>query len=245
MNALTLYPALNTSSNPLSISWRGTPRLTCCDTSYHGSMSRVSSITMPRAPSATTEPQNASASSRRNSTRSPSATTNFIAATESANTGCASPEPWVAVAHAPAIEMSGIDAIFDSAKPASDSSSASSVYRMPDATVTVERVGSMLSLLGRPSKSSKSPGVSAMALNEWPHPRAAHLSRRHGQSGGGGQPNLACVLVRHQRRRSRPSWCRVRGRSSARQDCCRNRYLSKLARGFRFLGALARGPRRS
>ena len=80
--------------------------------------------------------------SRCNSTRLPSATTSWMAATEAPRTRWSSPEPWVPVAHAPAIEMSGIEAIFANATPVGATPRLVRCSR-PGVTITVELTGSM------------------------------------------------------------------------------------------------------
>ena len=78
----------------------------------------------PSAPSATTWPSK-SGSPRRTVRRSPSAVTSSRPATEVARLPLRSPEPWVAVATAPATEMCGSDARLASASPWRSSSAAS------------------------------------------------------------------------------------------------------------------------
>ncbi len=132
-----------------------------------GTRSSVRLVTIPSVPSATTAPANASPSrSLLSFTTSPPAVTISSADTAVARLPLVSPEPCVPVAHAPAIEMCGSDPRLRSAQPASFSRPASSPYRRPALTVTVARPGSIWIGLGRPATETRSPGQSAMRLNE-------------------------------------------------------------------------------
>jgi hypothetical protein len=77
-----------------------------------------------------------------------------------------SPEPCVPVAHAPATEMCGKDPRLRRAWPAACRCVANSPYRTPAATVTVARSASMSIVGGNAATDTRSPGESAMRLNE-------------------------------------------------------------------------------
>src|SRR5580698_7025387 len=138
-----------------------------------GTRSSVRLVTIPRAPSAITTPPNRSPSpSRLSVTTSPPAVTICRADTAVARLPLAFPEPCVPVAHAPAIEMCGSEPRLRSAQPAPFSGPASSPYRRPALTVTVARAASIWMTFGRPATETRSPGESAMRLNECPVPMA-------------------------------------------------------------------------
>ena len=81
-------------------------------------MSSVTLVTTPSAPRLTTAPRNVSPSFSRESVRtSPSAVTSSRAETAVARFPFLTPEPCVAVAQAPAMEMWGREARLCSAKP--------------------------------------------------------------------------------------------------------------------------------
>jgi len=119
-------------------------------------------VTTPSAPSATTEPL---VSSGPIATRSPSAVTISIPATDVASVPFRLPEPCVPVATAPATVMCGSEARLARANPRASSPRASSAYRMPALTRAVDRAESISIAAGRPS-SVISAGESATGLNE-------------------------------------------------------------------------------
>src|SRR5215216_6248361 len=81
----------------------------------------------------------------------------------------ASPEPWVAVATAPATEMCGSDAMLCSASRSRFSAAASSPYVMPAAKETVPAARSTTTSAGNPASVTSSV-ESAMSVNEWRDP---------------------------------------------------------------------------
>ena len=95
-------------------------------------------------------------------------------ATAVARLPLASPEPWVAVATAPATEMWGSDARLARASPSACSASASSPYRSPAEKDTVPASWSTAMSVGRPSRLSSS-AESAMPVNECREPRTRTL----------------------------------------------------------------------
>ena len=128
---------------------------------------------MPRAPSPTTAPGNRPASaSRSRVSRLPSAVTSSIARTAAGRLRLRSPEPWVAVAQAPATEMCGSEPRLGSAQPAASSRRARLPYLTPAPAVTVAAAVSMSATGGSPAVEMRSPTVSAIRLNECPVPRA-------------------------------------------------------------------------
>src|SRR5215470_9370416 len=138
-----------------------------------GIVSSVSAVTMPSAPRPTTVPLSRPASpSRAAVTTSPSAVTSSRPDTEVARLPLASPEPWVAVAHAPATEMCGSDPRLCRARPARFSAVASSPYLRPALIMTAAFAVSTSITRGRASRDTRSPWVSATRLNECPVPRA-------------------------------------------------------------------------
>ena len=89
----------------------GRPSYTYWRTVKAGTRSRVSAVTSPSDPSPTTQPRNSSPPvSRRTVRRPPSAVISSSPDTIVARFPWASPEPWVAVATAPATEMCGSEA---------------------------------------------------------------------------------------------------------------------------------------
>ena len=82
------------------------------------------------------------------------------------------PEPWVPVAQAPATEMCGSEPRLGSASPCSCSYRASSPYRTPGAHGDRLASGSNDRRGGHRGQRDESPIVSAIALKEWPVPRA-------------------------------------------------------------------------
>ena len=101
---------------------------------------------------------------------SPSAVTTVMAETAVARFPFRSPEPWVAVAQAPATEMCGRDARLWSANPAACSGPASSPYRTAPSIVTAPATGSRSKTRFIRASESRWPSVSAMSLNEWREP---------------------------------------------------------------------------
>src|ERR1039458_833277 len=116
---------------------------TYCRTSYVGWISSVIRVITPRAPSPTTAPWKTSPSALRDSfTTSPAAVTISMPETAVARLPFFSPEPCVAVLHAPAMEMWGSEARLCSAKPLLSRYGQSWPYVMPASTVTVRATGS-------------------------------------------------------------------------------------------------------
>ena len=91
------------------------------------------------------------------------------------STPFALPEPCVAVAVAPPTEMCGSDPRLCSAKPRSSSQRASSPYRVPAATVTVDASVSSANPPDSPARSMSVPAVSGRSVKEWRVPSACTL----------------------------------------------------------------------
>jgi len=103
------------------------------------------------------------------------------------------------VAHAPATEMCGSEPRLRRAHPASFSRPASSPYRRPALTVTVARPGSIWMIFGSPATDTRSPGQSAIRLNECPVPsartRSAPATSRYSSPAEAGRWNRSALKV--------------------------------------------------
>ena len=133
----------------------------------------------------------------------------------------ASPEPWVAVAIAPAIEMCGSDARLCSATPCAASASASSPYLSQALQVTVPAARSTSTSAGRASSATSS-AESATSLNEWRVPSARTRGARGDDLAQLRRASSGGAARRRGRRGCRPSW-----RAGARQALPRARSISR------------------
>ena len=132
-----------------------------------GTQRIVSSEITPSAPS---ETRPASRSSPSRSTASPSAVTNRMASTCADRLRKRAPVPWVAVAMAPASACLSMSPWFSSARPRSASSRAQSAILMPAWTLTRPVPVSASRTRFIRDRSTITPSVQAMSVNECPVP---------------------------------------------------------------------------